>query len=332
MLIEGKFPVKAPSKEVWDFLLQPCTLTPCISDAQKQARTIRDFEYFAPKTLQEAFVLLDKYRDDCKVVAGGQSLLILMRQGLVTPGHLIDIRGVSELNYVEPDAEEELMIGALTTHRTIEKSPVIRNSFAVLAEMEQRLASIQMRNWGTIGGNLCHGDPAGDPAPVLIALKANSKIASLSAERTISIEDFSLDYFETALKPGELLIEIQLPPVPPHTGTAYTKFNVIECDMATVGVAVSITLDTNYSTCNDVRIALGAVAPTPMRAKQAEEVLRGRKITDALLKEAGQIASEEAEPISDINASEEYRRELVKALVRRVSKQALERAKQAQAS
>ncbi len=290
---------------------------------------IRDFEYLTPKTLEEALTLLDKYGDECKVIAGGQSLLILMKQGLVAPEYLIDIKGITELNYIKSDAKEGLRIGALTPHRAIEKSPVVRNGFAVLAEMENRLASIQTRNWGTIGGNLCHGDPAGDPAPVLIALNANLKMASLKGERTTAIEDFSLDYFETALEPGELLTEIQVPVVPPHTGTAYTKFTVIESDLATVGVAVSITLGSSDDICQDVRVALGAAAPTPMRAKQAEEVLRGKRITDNLLKEAGKIASTEAEPISDIYASEEYRQELVEVLVKRVSREALARAKQA---
>ena len=290
---------------------------------------IRDFEYLTPKTLEEALTLLDKYGDECKVIAGGQSLLILMKQGLVAPEYLIDIKGITELNYIKSDAKEGLRIGALTPHRAIEKSPVVRNGFAVLAEMENRLASIQTRNWGTIGGNLCHGDPAGDPAPVLIALNANLKMASLKGERTTAIEDFFLDYFETALEPGELLTEIQVPAVPPHTSTAYTKFNVIESDLATVGVAVSITLRSNDGVCDDVRIALGASAPTPMRAKQAEEVLRGKEITDNLLTEAGQVASTEAEPISDIYASEEYRRELVGVLVKRVGKGALAQAKQA---
>jgi len=289
---------------------------------------IRDFEYLTPKTLEEALTLLDKYGDECKVIAGGQSLLILMKQGLVAPEYLIDIKGITELNYIKSDAKEGLRIGALTPHRAIEKSPVMRNGFAVLAEMENRLASIQTRNWGTIGGNLCHGDPAGDPAPVLIALNANLKMASLKGERNMAVEDFSLDYFETALEPGELLTEIVVPPVPPHTGTAYTKFTMIESDLATVGVAVSITLGSSDDICQDVRVALGAAAPTPMRAKQAEVVLRGKKITDNLLKEAGEIASTEAEPISDIYASEEYRRELVKVLVKRVGKEALARAKQ----
>src|SRR5512136_2620355 len=143
---------------------------------------IKDFEYLAPKTLQEALVLLDQYRDECKIIAGGQSLLILMRQGLVAPEHLIDIKGISELDYIKSDAKEGLKIGALTTHRTIEKSPVMKNGFSILAEMERRLASIQTRNWGTIGGNVCHADPAGDPTPVLIALKATLSMASLKGQ------------------------------------------------------------------------------------------------------------------------------------------------------
>ena len=287
---------------------------------------IRDFEYFAPKTLKEALTLLDKYGDDCKIIGGGQSLLILMRQGLIAPKYLISIKGLSELSYIK-ETKEGLNVGALTTHRAIEKSPVIQKKFSVLADMEQRLASIQTRNWGTIGGNLCHGEPAGDPAPVLIALKATLTTTSLKGERNTAVEDFSLDYFETALEPGELLTEIQVPAVPPHTGTAYTKFNVIQSDLATVGVAVSITLGSSDGICQDIRIALGASAPIPMRAKQAEEVLRGKKITDNLLKKAGEVASTEAQPISDIAASEEYRRELVRVLVVRVGNEALARAK-----
>jgi carbon-monoxide dehydrogenase medium subunit len=290
---------------------------------------IRDFEYFAPKRLKEALSLLDKYQDDCKVIAGGQSLLVLMRQGLVTPKYLIDIKGLSELSYIKSDTKGGLRIGALTTHREIEKSPKMRDGFVVLAEMERRLASIQTRNWGTIGGNLCHADPAGDPAPVLVALNAALRMASLNGERTMPVEDFCLDYFETALEHNELLTEIQVPAIPPYTGAAYTKFNVIESDLATVGVAVSVTLRSDDGICQDVRIALGASAPTPIRAKKAEAVLRGKKITNNLIKEAGEIASTEAEPISDIYASAEYRRELIKVLVRRVGKEALARAKQA---
>jgi len=289
---------------------------------------IKDFEHFAPKTLKEALTLLAKYQDDAKVICGGQSLLVLMRQGLVAPRYLIDIKGISELSYIK-DGKDGLKIGALTTHRAIEKSPVIKKKYPVLAEMETRLASIQTRNWGTIGGNLCHGDPAGDPAPVLIALNATLSLAGSKGKRSMPMEDFCLDYFEVALEPGELLTEIQIPAAPPRTGTVYTKFNVIESDLATVGVAVSMTLGSGDGVCKDVRIVLGAAAPKAMRAKKAEKVLKGKKITEALLAEAGEVAASEAEPISDIYASEEYRRELVKVLVPRMGREALARARKA---
>ncbi len=288
---------------------------------------IKDFEYFAPKTLKEALALLDKYQDDCKVICGGQSLLVLMRQGLVAPPYLIDIKGVSELSYIK-DEKDGLKIGATTTHRAIEKSAVIKKKYPVLAKMETRLASIQTRNWGTIGGNVCHGDPAGDPMPVLIALDASLTMAGSKGKRSMPAEDFCLDYFETALGPGELLTEIALPVVPPKTGTAYYKFNVIETDLATVSVAATVTLDAGDS-CQNIRIALGASAPTPIRPKKAEAILKGKKITDALLAQAGETAATEADPISDIYASEEYRRELIEVLVPRLTREAMAMAKKA---
>jgi carbon-monoxide dehydrogenase medium subunit len=289
---------------------------------------IHDFEYFAPKTLKEALALLDKYQDDCKVICGGQSLLVLMRQGLVAPPYLISIKGVAELSYIK-DEKDGLKIGAATTHRAIEKSAVIKKKYPVLAQMETRLASIQTRNWGTIGGNICHADPAGDPLPVLIALGATLTVAGSKGKRSMPAEEFCLDYFETALKPGELLTEISLPIVPPNTGTAYTKFNVIESDLATVGVAVSVSLGAGDGVCRDIRIALGASAPTPIRPKKAEAILKGKKISDALLAQAGETASQEAEPIADIYASAEYRRELIKVLVPRMTREAIARAKKA---
>jgi aerobic carbon-monoxide dehydrogenase medium subunit len=287
---------------------------------------IKDFDYFSPKTLKEALTLLDKHREEYKIIAGGQSLLILMRQGLVSPENLIDIYGISELDYIKSDAKKGIRIGALATHREIEKSELLNDGFRVLPEMEHRLASIQTRNRGTLAGNICHGDPAGDPAPVLMALGARLKLTNLKRERTVSMEEFSVDYFETVLEPGELLTEIQIPAPPANSGSSYTKFNIIESDMATVSVASWVSLDTE-GICKDVRIALGAAASKPVRAQNAEAVLKGKKITDSLLKKAGQAASEEAEPVTDINASEDYRRELLKVLVPRVTKEAIARAK-----
>ncbi len=290
---------------------------------------IKDFEYLAPKTLDEALRLLSQYGEECKIIAGGQSLLILMRQRLVTPRYLIDVKCISDLDYINFDEEQGLMIGSLTSHRAIELSPVIGNGFGVLGEMERRVASIQTRNWGTIGGNLCHADPAGDPAPPLIALKAKVKMASSTGERSIALEEFFKDYYETVLQPNEILTEIQVPKPPRRTGTAYTKFVLMESDMAIVGVAVSITLGSSDNVCTDARIVLGAAAPVPIRAERAERVLAGKEIKDDVIEEAAQVASEEARPTPDIHASEEYRRELVRVLVKRVARDALEKAKTA---
>jgi CO/xanthine dehydrogenase FAD-binding subunit len=290
---------------------------------------IADYEYFAPKTAKEAFSLLSQYKEKAKMIAGGQSMLVIMKQGLVAPEYLIDIKGISALDYIKYDEGKDLRIGALTVHRAIEKSEVVQKHFGVLSEMERNLATIQTRNWGTIGGNLCHGDPAGDPAPILIALKAKLKVASLRGERIIEVEEFSKDYLEVDLKPDEMLTEIQVPTPPPHTGTAYEKLMVMKGDMGIIGAAVSITLKPGDGVCQDARIALGSAASVPLRAKKAEGKLIGKELNDALLAEASEVAATEAAPPADVHGSAEYRREMVKVFVKRVARIALERAKAA---
>jgi len=290
---------------------------------------IADFEYFAPKTVKEALSLLSRYREGAKIIAGGQSMLVIMKQGLFAPEYLIDIKGISALDYIKYDKGKGLRIGALTIHRAIEKSPVIQKHFGVLSEMERNLATIQTRNWGTIGGNLCHGDPAGDPAPVLIALNSKLKLASSVGERIIDMEEFSKDYLEVDLQTGEMLTEIQVPILPAHTGTAYEKLMVMKGDMGIVGAAVSITLRPGDGVCENARIALGSAASVPLRAQKTEKQLIGKVINDTLLAEASEVASTEADPPSDVHGSTEYRREMVKVFVKRVARLALERAKAA---
>jgi len=290
---------------------------------------IKSFEYVAPKTVEEALSLLSQYKEEAKIIAGGQSLLVVMKQGLLATEYLIDVKGLSTLDYINYDEGKGLRIGALTTHRAIEKSEVIQKHFGVLSEMERNLATIQTRNWGTIGGNLCHGDPAGDPAPVFIALKAKLKLASLGGERIIDVEEFSRDYLEVALEPGEMLVEIQVPTPPPHTGTAYEKLMVMKGDMGIVGAVVSITLSPGDSVCQNARIALSNVSSVPLRAREAEKRLIGKALNDGLLTEAGEVAAEEAEPPEDVHGSAKYRREMVKVFVKRAATKALERAKAA---
>lgn len=288
---------------------------------------MKDFEYFAPKTLEESLSLLSQYRGEAKIIAGGQSMLVMMRQGLLAPEYVIDIKGIKELDYLTFDEREGLKMGALTTHRTIEKSPMIQRHFEVLSKMEKNLATIQTRNWGTIGGNLCHGDPAGDPAPVLIALNAQLKLRSLSGERIVFMEDFSKDILEVDLGPEEMLVEIQIPIQPPHTGVAHEKLMVMQGDAGIVGAAVSITLRPEDGICENARIVISNAASTPLRVKAAEERLIGKVINDPLIVEAGEVASLESDPPSDVHASAEYRREMVKVFVKRAAKKALEKAK-----
>jgi len=289
---------------------------------------MKDFEYFAPKTVEEALSLLSQYKGEAKMIAGGQSMLVVMRQGLLSPETVIDIKGLSSLDYINYDEREGLKIGALTTHRAIEKSPIIQKHFKVLGEMETTLATIQTRNWGTIGGNLCHGDPAGDPAAVLITLNASLKVKSLSGERVVAMEKFTKDMLEVDLWPDEMLVEVQVPTPKPRTGTAHEKLMVMHGDSGIVGAAVSVTLGARDGICEDVRIAVSNVGSVPLRAKEAERRLMGKPLNEALLVEAGLAASEESEPTSDVHGTAEYRKEMVKVFVKRAARKALERAKQ----
>lgn len=286
---------------------------------------IHDFNYLRPGTVKEAFGMLGEHKDDCKVICGGQSLLIVMRQGLVAPEYLIDLKGLTELDYIKYDDASGLKLGATTTHREIERSEIVAQKYPVLKDMEHKLASIQVRNWGTIGGNIAHADAAGDPAPVLIALDATVKIGGPNGERTMALEDFYTDLFETALEPGEIVLEIAVPPVPPKTATCYQKFNLLESDQGIVAVAATISLNAD-GTCKDARVALGNGAPTNIRAKNAEQALIGKKLDDSVFAAAGQAAADDSQPVSDIHASEEYRRHLIGVLTKRMAKAAFAQA------
>jgi carbon-monoxide dehydrogenase medium subunit len=287
---------------------------------------IHDFTYLKPKSLQEALSMLADHKDGCKIICGGQSLLIMMRQGMLVTDYLIDIKGLNEMNYITYDENEGLKIGATTTHRTIEKSEVVKQKYPILIEIEKRVASIQIRNWGSIGGNLAHGDAqAGDLAPSLIAMGAKVKLASSKEDRIMPLEEFYTGFFENALNHDELLIEVQVPPAPSRAATAYTKFNLIGSDQGIVGVASTMVVEENGA-CKDARIVLGNSGVTPIRAKNAEKVLIGKRLSHGLLDEAARAASSDADPVSDIHASAGYRRHLIRVLTKRMVSQAWEEA------
>lgn len=288
---------------------------------------MKDFEYFTPKTVKEAISLLGKLKGDGKIIAGGQSMLVLMKQNMLSPENLVDIKGLSELDYLTYDEKKGLLIGALTTHRTIEKSPIIQKNYPVLAEMEDNLAAVQTRNYGTIGGNVCHGDPAGDPSTVFVVLNAKLKLVGAKKERVINTEDFYKDYLEVDLNQDEILAEIQVPNLPPHTGVAHEKLMFQKGDMGIVGAAASVTVNPTSGVCEDARIALSNVASTPFRAKSAEKVLIGKVVNDKVLEEAAEAMSAEISPPSDVHGSEEYRKAMAKVFLKRAVTKALDRAK-----
>ncbi|MDR0842174.1 MAG: xanthine dehydrogenase family protein subunit M, partial [Acidobacteriota bacterium] len=267
--------------------------------------------------------------DDYKIVAGGQSLNTMMKHRLVAPEFIIDIKGLSDLDYIRYDDKEGLKVGALTTHRKLEKNPVVQEKYAALVEMEENVASVETRNWGTVVGDIVNGDPAADPAPPLIALDASFVVASKEETRTVPAEEFAVDFFETVVQPGELVTEIRIPALPANTGFYFTKYSQLHGDYALASAAVLLTLDAKKETCINARIGLGGVASTPIRAREAEEILKGKKLTDEIISQAAAAASEATSPISGIEASAEYKKELAGTLVRRVAKEALARARKA---
>jgi carbon-monoxide dehydrogenase medium subunit len=287
---------------------------------------IHDFNYLKPDSLQDALSMLADHEDQCKIICGGQSLLIMMRQGMVVTDYLIDIKGLEEMNYITYDKKEGLKIGATTTHRSIEKSALVKKEIPFLAEVERHVASIQIRNWGSIAGNLSHGDAqAGDIAPSCIALNAKVKLASAKGTRVVPLDEFYTGFFANAMNPDELMIEVQVPPMPPKTAASYTKFNLVGNDQGIVGVAACVQLDQSGA-CKNARIVLGNSGVIPIRPTKAEQMLIGKKLSDKLLEEAGESAAEEAEPLSDIHASEDYRRHLIRVLTKRMVRQSWEKA------
>jgi len=285
------------------------------------------FDYYSPRTLAEACSFLSQHKGKARVIAGGTDLLVKMGDRKLAPQYLVGLKGISDLDYIKHDAPEGLRIGALATNQAIANSPVIRERFGCLAEAAGEMGTVQVRNLGTIGGNLCNAAPSADVAPPLIALGARLKLVSPRGERIIEAEEFFAGPGETVLMADEILAEVQVPKQPAETQAVYLRLSQrSQVDIAAVGVAVSVTVG-REGVCNEARIALGAVAPTPIRARKAEEAIKGKRIDDDLINRAAQLAAEESRPISDIRSSADYRREMVKVLTKRAMKQAVERVK-----
>ena len=281
------------------------------------------FDYQEPTTLKKAFSLMEKHGDDARVIAGGTSLIIMMRQRLLMPKLVISLGRIPKFDKITFNAKDGLRIGAGARHRDIELSQTVKKHYPLLHETFRKVAQPRIRNMGTVGGNLAAGDPLTDPGASLIALDAEVTLTSGKGQRRIRLDEFFIDYYQTALEPGELLTEIHVPPLQ-RPGWSHIKFTPRSVeDFATVGVA--ITLKANNGTCEDLRIGLNSVAATIVRARKAEEVLRGKPISDAALREMGEVAATECDPTDDNRGSAEYKLDLVKVLVPRAVREAYER-------
>jgi len=287
-------------------------------------RKLPNFEYLEARTIQEACTLLSQYADRARIVAGGTDLIPRIKRREIIPEFLIGLDGIAGLDSITYSQADGLRFGPLTTLASIEASPVVRERFNVLYQAVHSMASSQVRNLGTVGGNLCNAAPSADTAPALIAMGAWLKLVAPGSERTIPVEQFFTGPSQTVLRRGEILAEIQIPYSSLCTSGVYIKHTIRQAmDLAIVGVAVALTMRDGI--CQDARIALGAVAPTPVRAIEAEALLRGKSKDDRLLRAAAKEAAQECHPISDIRSSAEYRREMVEILTRRALEQSWDR-------
>jgi len=275
------------------------------------------FEFYQPATLGEASRLLRENGPGGRFLAGGTDLVIAMKEKGLLPKYIVDLKRVPGLSGIRENNDGTITIGALSTMYVIETSPVITKKYPFLAQSAAEVGSIQIRNRATIGGNMANATPSADVAPSLIALNATAKIVSTSGERTVPMEEFFRGPGQNAMNADEILTEITIPRTGPQLAGEYIKFSPRDMmDLAYIGVAVAYNL-ANDKKCSGVRIVLGAVAPTPIRAKNSEALLEGKVLTEELATQVGDEAARESKPISDVRSSADYRRAMVAIMTKR---------------
>ncbi len=279
------------------------------------------FELLQPGSLEEAVSILSSHPDEVRVIAGGQSLLLMLHSGLVQPRLLVSLGALKELAGIEPLSNGGIRIGALTAHRQILSSQVVGAKAGLLQQAVWHIGSTPVRNFGTIGGNLCHNEMGGDPPPALLALEARAECVSVREKRTIPLGDFFTDYFATSLAPDEILVGIEIPSQPAGSRAVYLKQAMRPGDLAIVGVAALLEMRDGF--CHEARLALGGVGPVAFRALEAEKLLRRQPLNDDVIDEAARAAAAMSDPISDAHASAEYRRKMVRVFVKRAIRQAM---------
>jgi len=275
---------------------------------------------FTPKSVKEAIALLSDHGEKAEVIAGGTDLLVRMKRGDAFPDYLINLEGLKGLEYIRYDEKKGLRIGARTPIHEIVESPLLEDKFDIIAQAARTLGTPTIRRQATIGGNLCNAAPSADMAPALIVLGAQLKIEGSEGQKVMAVEDFFIGPGETKLKRNEILTEIQVPdPIPSSRTVCLKQTRTQGADLALVGVAAMIVMENDVIT--DVKISLGAVAPTPIRAKKAEATLKGKKQDDSLLETCAEAALQESSPIDDVRSSADYRKKLIKVLVKRALEQ-----------
>ena len=289
------------------------------------------FKYYAPSTVDEALARLAEHGWDAKVLAGGQSLVPMMNFRLAQPAVLVDLNGISELFYIQPGRRAGLKIGAMTRQRQVELDPRVAERAPMLTTALSKVAYPQIRSRGTLGGSIAHADPSGELVALSVALDSRLRLRSKQrGERWVDATDFYLGLFTTVLEPDELLVEIELPPMPARSGWSFMEVARRHHDFALVGVAAVMTLDRGRKKCEQARLVYFSVGDGPVEAHQAAAVLQGQEPTPAAILEAAETAAaQDVDPNSDINASAEYRRHLVQVLGRRALTEAMDRARAA---
>ena len=285
----------------------------------------QSFQYESPGTLAEAIALLNEHGDEAKVLSGGHSLIPMLKLRFATPAILIDINKIPGLSDIKEDVDGTINIGALVRESQLEFSDLLAKHFPIFKDVTKLIADPQVRNMGTLGGNLAHGDAANDHPAVMIALRASVVITGAEGERVVPIDEFFYGFYMTAVQQGEILTEIRLPIPSQKTGNAYHKLERKVGDYATAGVAVQITLD-DAGVVTAAGIGLTNVNPVPLRASRSEEALIGKPLTDETIALAAQYSSEDCSPSSDLRGSEEYKRHVTGVLVKRMINKAAERA------
>jgi carbon-monoxide dehydrogenase medium subunit len=275
-------------------------------------------EMYQPMTLEEASRLLKENGAGGRFLAGGTDLVIAMKEKGLVPKYIVDLKRVPGLTGIRENADGSITVGALTTMREIETSPLILKKYPFLAQSAAEVGSIQIRNRATVGGNMANATPSADVAPSLIALNAAAKIVGLEGEKTVPLEEFFRGPGSTIMSTDEILTEITIPKTAPELVGEYIKFSPREMmDLAYVGVAVTFNYDGKTKRASQVRVVLGAVAPTPIRARATEAMLEGKALTEELAQSAGDQAATESKPISDVRSSADYRRAMVGAMTKR---------------